>query len=177
MRPRSFHLINVIAAWLFLVVGKMLLEFFPFFRRNTLYSQVDAIALINLSHLHNHLLTDGDDVFHLFHAAIFQLRYVNHSFFPGQYLYKAAHRNNARYLSAVNISYGNAFYQSEDPIASRLAPDRINAGYEHASIVFYINGGTSFFDDTTDHLATRADDSADVFRIDANGNDSRCPSR
>src|SRR5713101_7530128 len=124
------------------------------------HREVDAALTVDLGDLHRDLVTDLHDVLDAVHAIIRELRDAHQPLLPGKVLDERADRHDPRDLALVD-----------------LAALGLGTGDPHRAVVLELDRGAGLALDRADHLATGADDFADLVGMDLDRLDARRPER
>src|SRR5207237_5182980 len=90
----------------------------------------------------------------------------------GQRLYEGAERHDPDHLAFVAPANRHLVRQALDPVDRLLTAFLVDRRDEHATVVLDIDLGARLLGDLADHLASGADDVADLVGVDEDGRDA-----
>src|SRR5712692_3411782 len=141
------------------------------------HREVDAALTVDLGDLHRDLVTDLHDVLDAVHAIVRDLRDAHQPLLPGKVLDERADRHDPRDLALVDLADLGLLREALDHRLRLLAALGLGTGDPHRAVVLELDRGAGLALDRADHLATGADDFADLVGMDLDRLDARRPER
>src|SRR5438094_2755923 len=137
-----------------------------------LAAEVEAALAVDLDRLDHYLVADVAYLFHAFDAVVRELGDVHQAVLVGQHLYEGAERHDPDHLAFVDPANLHLVGQALDPVDRLLTAFLVDRRDEHATVVLDIDLGARLLGDLADHLASGADDVADLVGVDEDGRDA-----
>src|SRR5207247_4028699 len=141
------------------------------------HREVDATLSVDLGDLDGDLVADLHDVFDAIDAIVGDLRDTHQPFLAGKVLHERADGHDPRDLTFVDLADFGLLGEALDHRLRLLAALCLRAGDTHRAVVLELDRGAGLALDRADHLATGADDFADLVGMDLDRLDARCPER
>src|SRR5260370_27285151 len=139
-----------------------------------LAAQVETTLAGDLRRLDDDLVTAAGHALHPLDPMVGELGDVHQPVLVGEHLDEGAEGHDANDLALVDLAHLDLVGEALDPIDRLLAGLLVDRGYEYPSIVFDVDLRAGLLSDLADHLASRADDVADLVGVDLNRGDARC---
>src|SRR5438445_10426715 len=147
------------------------------FRRQLLDSglaaQVEPALAVDLDRLHHDLVADVAHLFHSLDPVVGELGDVDEAVLSRHHLDKDSKRHDANHLALVDPADLYLVGEALDPVDGLLAALLIDRRDEDTAVVLDVDLSTGFLGDLADHLASGADDVADLVGVDEDRRDAR----
>src|SRR6266480_4945520 len=163
---RRRHHLRVDALLDRLALGRQLLD-------RGLPAQVEAALAVDLDSFDHDLVADVADLFDALHAVVGELGDVNQAILARKHLDERAERHDPHDLAPVDLPHLDFVGQALDPVDRLLAAFLVDGGDEDPTVVFHIDLRPRLFGDLAEHLASWADDVADLVGVDEDRGDPR----
>src|ERR1700736_2256878 len=137
-----------------------------------LAAQVEPALAVDLCGLDHDLVANVGHLFWPLYPVVGQLRDVDQAVLVRQHLDEQAEGHDPYDLSLVDLADLDLVGQALDPVDRLLAGLLVDRGDEDPSIVLDIDLGAGLFGDLANHLASWADDVADLVGVDLDGGDA-----
>ena len=145
----------------------------PLFAHRRLARQLDAPLVVNQDDLDAHFVADVDDVGDAVDVVVRQLAYVAQAVGLGCDLDERAEFLDRDDLPGVDAADFDLGGHGLDDVAAFLCGGAVDAGDEDGAVVLDIDLAAGLFLDTLDVLPAGADQLADLFGVDLDGEEAR----
>src|SRR5579872_6242107 len=135
--------------------------------------QIDAAHRVDTGNFHLEPVADVHDVFHTIDAVRRQLGDVDQSLLARQHLDECAEVHDAAYRTVVLLADLHLRGETLDHVDCLLSGLVARACDVHRAVVLDVDRCLALGNDLLDLLAPRADDRADLFRVDLDAGDAR----
>src|SRR5438309_1889250 len=138
-----------------------------------LAAQVEPTLAVDLDRLDHDLVADVAHLLDALYPMVGELGDVDQSVLVRQHLDKGAERHDAHDLALVDLADLDLVGEALDPVDRLTAGFLVDRGDEDTAVVFDVDLSPGLLGDLADHLASRADDVADLVGVDEDRGDAR----
>src|SRR5438445_2727856 len=147
-------------------LGRQLLE-------RGLAAQIEPALAVDLDRLDDYIVADVAHLFHPLDAVVGELGDVDQAVLSRQHFDERTERHDPHDLAFVDLADLDLVGEPLDPVDGLLAALLVDSRDEDTAVVFHVDLRPGLFGDLADHLASGADDVADLVGVDEDGRDAR----
>src|SRR5450759_176260 len=142
-------------------------------RHRFLAAQVEAALAVDLGRLDHDLISDVGHFLNPLDPMVGELGDVHEAVLVGQHFHEGAEGHDAHYLALVDPADLDLVGQALDPVDRTLAALLVDRRDEDATVVLDVDLRARLLGDLSNHLASGADDVADLVGVDHDRGDAR----